>query len=762
MGRSIDLILEDLYKGNPNIVNDESTAINSAVQKFLCSQEQPDIEEMRKIILISNILYNNSNERPPLEDGVYDLLVVKYNNLTGGKSPVGAPPIQFELKEETVLEKKEDKLLEIATRVQGKEDMLFYDALVTNSNPIPSDFEYKEDNTLIAKRVANSAHNYPELVGTLNKCKFTLNAQAAERGLLSGDSADTVIVFERDFLHAHVNLGINATELIAELKYDGVSIEAQVDGDTIVSAGSRGDTDNNEAADLTPIFGGYVFNRASNYVPKGTIFGIKFEAIITYENLQRIKAKYGKSYANPRNAVIGLLSGLDSRKFRDYITLVPLACSKELNMPNREVEIKFLNKYYSSGVDLRYQVLQGDYTTLLFLVKRFVEEAEYMRSFLPFMYDGVVVSYTDPAIINYLGRKRSVNQYSTAIKFNALKKQTIFKGYTFSIGQNGLVTPLAHFNPVEFMGGIHDKTTAHSLSRFKKLTLRVGDIVDIELVNDVICYITKPENSHNDSNPNPIVEFPTHCPSCGQDLYQSDSGNSAMCLNFRCPERNVGRMTNMLKKLNIKDFSTQTVRALDIYSLTDLITLNTQTAMDTFGEVVGAKLMERIEQIKNLNYPDYRIIGSLGFSSIAAEKWKKIMCNIKLDTLINGSDEKIRGILGPIKGIGPVVVDCVIKERHLFMRDLVTISKLPNIQYTYGEIKQLPIVRFTGVRDEKLEEVLRIHKFDADGNKSVTKQTDILIVPYQGFKSSKTSKVGPNCRIMTLDEVWKEIPKYFH
>jgi len=759
-------VLKSVRKGELDLLNTLTIVnINKNARIFLehDPEVKSELEMMRDILEISNILYNNTDrEMLPLEDGVYDLLVVKYNNLTGGKAPVGAPPIQFnQVYQSNLLEKHKagDGPIQAVVRVKNKDDMLFFNALTANSKPIPSDFEHTVNNTLIGRRISNVAHTYPELVGTLDKCKFVLNAQAGERGLLTGDGADTVMVFERDFLGYYYGNGIDANELIAEIKYDGVSVEAEVDGDTIISARSRGDTNNNEATDLTPIFGGYVFKRATGYVPKGTIFGIKFEAIVTYYNIDQLKSRYGKSYANARNAVIGLTSSLDARKFRDFITLVPLACSPKtsLGIPNREVEIKFLNKYYSSGIDLRYEVLRGDYTTLLFLVKRFVEEAEYMRSFLPFMYDGVVVSYTDPAIVQRLGRFNSVNKYSIAIKFNALKKQTIFTGYTYSIGQNGLVTPKANFNPVEFMGGIHDNTTAHSLNRVNKLALRVGDIVDIELVNDVICYITKPQNIHNDNNLNPILQFPEMCPSCGESIYASDSGNSAYCINFECPERNVKRMSNMMKKLNIKDFSTQAVRLLGIYSLADLLDVTKNTACEIFGDVVGAKLMDRIDQIKFSNYPDYRIIGAIGFSSIAAEKWKRIMSNISLDTLINTPSNKLKGLLGCIKGIGPAAVETVLFERPMFKKDLIAIFNMPNVVHTFGDVSVKQSVRFTGIRDEALAKEFEKLGFDADGEKSVTKQTTILIVPYQGFHSSKMNKISPTCMVLPLELAWQHI-----
>ena len=74
---------------------------------------------------------------------------------------------------------------------------------------------------------------------------------------------------------------------------------------------------------------------------------------------------------------------------------------------------------------------------------------------------------------------------------------------------------------------------------------------------------------------------------------------------------------------------------------------------------------------------------------------------------------------------------------------------MPNVYRTFGSIEVKPEVRFTGVRDSQLEEMFNSKGFDADGKKSVTKKTAILIVPYMGFTSSKTSKVSPQCMIMS-------------
>ena len=749
--------LDDVQHSRPISITKELYDCINAIATDALNTEQLNEEQLKNvygILLISNILYNNTSMNVlPLEDGIYDLLVVKYNKLTNGGSPVGAKPIAFDNTSSgdyVTTDSLGAGMVTVARRI-GNDDMFFYDNIIKNSMPMNAFYDHSDEKNVkeVPKMYHNVKHNYPELVGTLHKCKFVLNSQAAEYGMLDTPG---ILTFERDFLGKFYQMGFYFKQLVAELKYDGISVEAEVDGDTIISARSRGDTGNDEATDLTPIFGGYRFPKAIGKVCKGTVFGIKFECIITKENMKLLEINHGIKYANPRNAIIGLKSRTDVRRFLSYMTLVPIRTAG-LTMPDRLTEITFLNKYYSSGVDMKFAILDGDYNSLLFQVKKFTEEAEYMRPYMNFLYDGVVVSFTDPYIKQEIGRRNSVDEWSMAIKFNSKVKQTIFYGYSYSVGQNGMITPKAHFKPVEFLGGIHDKTTAHSLSRFMKLGLKVGDIVNIEYRNDVICYITKPDMEYNRNNPNPIIEFPKVCPCCGSPLELNK--DSAYCTNFNCPERSLSRVSNMFSKLNFKDFSDAYVSILGITNFTSLVTYDVEKAKKILGDVMGAKLGYRINELLTKPIYDYRAIGSLGFDSIAAGTWKIILMNISIEDLMNKSDKSLVDSLIAIHGIGNITAKCLAKERKVFKQDLATIASMPNVLRTYGHMDKRRQVRFTGIRDEALEKAFNDAGFDADGNKSVTKSTDILIIPYAGFESSKTKKVSPNCVMLEPMEAYQ-------
>lgn len=758
----LDDILKALKQGDLRVLTNENyDLVNKVTIEMLgkTNHDQKDIVKIGIVIAISNILYNNTSITTlPLEDGVYDLLLVLYQKYNPYYQ-VGAEPIAFGScsGETDCCPSKEVPKVRPIRYIENAEDLLYCNDIMMPMHPHIMDTAkraiYYESES--SKKYKDTAHVYPKLVGTLDKCKFVLNSQAIERGVYEDSN---VTIFERDFIQKHISSGIldpnRKFVMVAELKYDGISVEAEVT-DKILSARTRGDVNNNIASDLSNIFSGKIFHRAVGCVKDDEPFGMKFEAILTYENMAKLQ-QLGKIYKNPRNGIIGITSLLDAPRYRDFITLVPLALSYE--GIDRITEIQFLNKYYNTGEHLRYSILQGDYKEILFQVKKFVEEAEYMRTFLPFMYDGVVLTYVDSDIQDALGRENSVNKYSIAIKFNALKKQTIFTGYSYTVGQNGVITPMINYNPVEFYGGIHTKSSGHSYKRFLELGLKIGDVISVEFTNDVMPYVTKMELDDNINNPNEVVQFIDNCPSCGNTLKVSDSGKSIICDNMNCPERNIMRMANMIQKLNVKDFSEETLRSISKFSLTELLNLSVDD-IKFLGDTNSEKFIQRMNQLKDVPIYDYRILGALGFTSIAIEKWKLILNAISLQQLITTPSDELRTILVAIRGIGPIAADTIVVEREFFMNDIITISKMTNIVPTKG-LSSGKSIRFTGIRDSELTDKLISLGHDASMTAGVTKSTDILLVPTEGYISTKTSKVGPETLIISIEDFKANMNSY--
>lgn len=763
-------ILDDLLKGKINITKEDLLAIgNETVRIMQTDTENPhslkefDITELGLIVQISNILYNDTDRSIlPLDDGVYDLMIECYKKYNP-QYQVGAVPIAFDQAAASTVNASKEFIIPIMIPDQDYVNDSFF---INNENigklpPYDARLyspKVNEDAQEITKRNLNTPHMYPKLVGTLDKAKFVLDKEAIDKGVYDQSN---VFIFERDFLAKHLQAGLIDSKtpftVVCELKYDGNSLEADVTNE-ILSARTRGDTNNDVAGDMTPVFKGYQFPYAPE-IPIEEAFGMKFEAIMSYQNLEKFAELKGIPYKNARVAINGIFGSSDAARYRDFITLVPLATSIE--GIDRVTEIEFMNKYFQTGIYLQYAVITGTYNEVLFQVRKFVQEAEYIRPYMPFMYDGVVVSYIDEKIISALGRQNSVNKYSIAIKFNPLKKQSVFTGYTFTVGQNGVITPMVHYTPVEFYGAIHTKSTAHSYARFRDLALRDCDILDVEYVNDVMPYVSKPSNSHNDNNQSPLIEFPNVCPVCGAALIESASAKSVSCPNIKCPGRQIARMTNMLKKLNMKDFSDESLLAIKATSLKDIMNVSLAEAKAALGEANGMKFIERVCELSTLLISDYRIVGSIGFSDIAIETWRKILNKIPLSVIADTTfdDFELIATLVQIKGIGKNTARTIAVERKEFYEDLLYVLSMPNVVSSFGEAAPKSI-RFTGFRDRELEAYLKSLGYDADGDANVTKSTDILIVPEPGHTSSKTAKVGENTIIVDVEEFKSNMQKY--
>lgn len=775
----LDKIYNSLLRGDLTLVYQFRREINELLETLLNKEfiSESEKHELEVLIKIGNITYNNlDTDNLPIEDGMYDLLIEKFKRINNNVYPVGAPPVTFDMSNRMYTNTNSD-LIPLVTRVTSSDieyqnKMLFPDLL----KPIPFNYNFNYDSEIdpvyISKQTRNISHNHPDLVGTFDKCKFVLNSQADELGVLNDPN---VAVVERDFMQPLVRNGIidpnGEIVMIAELKYDGVSVEADCT-DRVLSARSRGDTGQDQAKDMGLLLEGYQFTREEEF-PINKPIGVKFEAIINKYNLSRLGFEYGIYYKNCRTAIIGVQGSSEGRKYRDLISLVPISTDfkDENGKPlDRLVEIEILNKYFSRDELLRYSVFTGNYTNILFQMKRYVEEAEYARNYLPFMYDGVVFEFYDPKLREYLGRDNSIDRYKVAVKFNPLKKQTVFRGYDYFVGQDGSITPMINYDPVEFMGTVHVKSSGHSFDRFKKLDLHVGDLIDVTYTNDVMPYVTKPDNEfnrENSKNPYTLLDsFPLECPCCGTDLVISKSGKSIVCPNIECHDREIKRMANMFDKLGIKDFNEISVRKLNVRFLHELMTMN-KNQFKVLGELNSEKLMDQLINLKNTPIYDFKILGSLGFTDIAIKTWKLILQNITLKDFLYLYNEftddgsNLRATLITIKGIGPSTIDSILQELPYFYKDIEYIVNNMNIISTMG-MEQKKVIRFTGCRDKQLEEQLSNSGYDIDGNASVTKNTDYLLVPSQsynqGSKIEKAKRYG--VKIVPIDLFKNNMDQY--
>lgn len=730
------------------------------------------------LIRIGNIVYNNADlddSEQLIDNEIYDKLVVKYCK-NGGTPQVGADVVKFNNYHNTI--NTEDLREMVMPYIQpDRENKLFDDVIL---DMVPNDpyhyYSYCNEHyigLLPSTKGRAVQHNNPNLVGTLDKVKLVLDQQAKDKGVYDDP---TYTIMERDFFRLHFEKGIieggQIFGSILSLKYDGISVEAilkTVNGRVIaVSARSRGDTENNIGKDITHIIYGYHFYNADpDYFLEP--LGVKFEAVMTYVNLNNYNMERQYNYKNPRSAISSIFNTDEGARYMKYITLIPLETELDkTNEISRLAEIEFMNTQLNTGEYLRYDYIEGDFTSTMFKIKKFVEEADLFRSYLPVMYDGVVFEYADSYIRNILGRKNSINKFAVAVKFNPLKKKSVFRGYSYTVGVTGTITPMIYFDPVDFYGAIHDHASGHSYARFKELNLAIGDILDIDYVNEVMPYVTKSKDNEEKINPNSPEQFITHCPICGTKLVISESGKTVRDPNSNCPGRRLAKMSNMITKLNIRDFSEKSIEKLKFQSFVDMVHA-TPEDVKILGEVNAEKFLQRMKLLLEEPIEDYKLVGSLGFSNISIITWKLILNYYSLDDILtmyqldldNNANLLVDALIS-IKGVGKVSAETIVDEMNSFMNDLIFINYMNNVIVTKGMLSAIDKeIRIHGFRDLSLIKPLLAQSVNiTDG--PVTKKTDLLIVDdinnLKGRKVKDAQKYG--VPIVSLDEFKANPDKY--
>ena len=196
----LNSILNELSIGNISVLDIETKKILAAISEYLSELQQDQFDEyqvmsLKSLIMICNILYNRTDMLVlPVEDGVYDLLMEMYKKFDPNFQ-VGSYVVQFQANVDKALEleglakpkqvisfypkEKKDE-----TREYFEEQLKRFDKNRLNcrdvfyNNPI---FFEESESQYISKRTRNTKHNHPMLVGTLDKCKFVLDADAIEK-----------------------------------------------------------------------------------------------------------------------------------------------------------------------------------------------------------------------------------------------------------------------------------------------------------------------------------------------------------------------------------------------------------------------------------------------------------------------------------------------------------------------------------------------------------------------------------------------------
>lgn len=587
-----------------------------------------------------------------------------------------------------------------------------------------------------------STHKYPDLRGTLDKIHFITNDEKKP-----GEKRKSLMDWNKSIREILDTYGKDI-EIEIFPKWDGISgiFECDHNGDP-EKVLKRGDTDRNEAEEMTALFKGStnLKEMSSSHKIDGP-FGLKTEIVMTRANYNRLCAKHG-DFKSPRSAVSSIVNAKEFKKkdYLEYLTVIPL-------------QIQYFNTGEIFIPSMSYTAFPYIVSTL-FDYDHIKESIARLAKLVDTSYgidiDGVVIRIVDKRLQNLLGRDDNINNYEVAYKLPPEQKKTILKDIEFSVGVLGAITPVARIEPVKLKGNTISNISLGSIDRFEILQLRQGDEVVIKY--DVIPYLDKDEQYQPTSGK--LFITPTQCPFCNEELVKQPV---LRCVNNSCESRIIGKIMNFVTKMSIPNISIGIITTLYkenlLRSIEDLYQLENHgkviTRLNGFGDKSFKNIIEGINSRNEVF--DYDLIGSLGIPDIGRRIFKKVLDVYTIDDLIDistkGKQEPKLSMLTKIAGIKDttarkIIIGIVMNEELIkFLRHRLVVKR-DTRTYTVK-------VAFTKVRDKDFEKYLDLK--DVLVMDSYNKNVDMLIVPDYQTSSSKVDKaIKDGKEIVSIDDAYK-------
>jgi DNA ligase (NAD+) len=451
-------------------------------------------------------------------------------------------------------------------------------------------------------------------------------------------------------------LGNEPVRYVVELKIDGVAISLTYEDGRFTCGATRGDGEQGDdvTANLRTV-GGLPFRLRTDQPPP--LFEARGEVYMTsadFAKLNEQRAKQGlEVFANPRNSTAGSLKLLDPKlcaKRHLRLFTYALGAVDGIVVKTHLDALDLLKQY---GFPVNPHVKACD---CIDEVIAYLNTWEEKRHELPYETDGLVIKVNDYGQQRRLGATSKAPRWVTAYKFAAEQATTRLQSIEVQIGKNGVLTPVAHLDPVKLAGTTVARATLHNAAELKRKDIRVGDMVVLVKAGEIIPQVVKslPELRTGKEH---VYKFPAKCPYCGAPVKPDDDETAYYCTDQdNCP----GQLTGQLKafaKRNRMDIeglgdvlANQLVKSGLVKSLTDLYRLKKEQllTLERVGDLSAQNLLDGIEATKSRGLA--RLLAGLSIPTVG-ETFAEVLAHEfrSLDALIAAPLDR----LARVKGIGP-------------------------------------------------------------------------------------------------------------
>jgi DNA ligase (NAD+) len=538
-------------------------------------------------------------------------------------------------------------------------------------------------------------------------------------------------------------------EFVCELKIDGLAVSLDYEEGVFVRGATRGD--GFEGEDITANL------RTVRSIPlrlnQPVTVNVRGEVYMPRADFQRLneqRAAKGESlFANPRNAAAGSLRQLDpnitaSRRLDVFLYALNMAGG-----PGAHLDALNFLKELGFRTNPHARLCRG-----LEEIEAFIAHWTARRAELPYDIDGIVVKVNDLALQGELGNTARSPRWAVAYKFPAEQVITKVLDIDVQVGRTGILTPLAHLEPVQVAGSTVSRATLHNADIVAQRDVRIGDYVVIQKAGDVIPEIVRslPERRTGEET---LFAMPSECPACGSEVVRLPGEAATRCVNKACPAQQQERIIHFASRgaMDIEGLGPaivdQLIQAGLVRSAADLYRLKKEDllGLERFGEKSAQNLIDAIAGSKDR--PLARLIFALGIRLVGAEVARELANHFhSIHELGKATEEELMAVPAIVEKIARSVVD--------FFSD-------PENQRLIGELEEVGVSLETQVEQEsgdalagltfvvtgKLGQFSRseiegqLRQLGANVTSSVSKKTDYLVAGEKaGSKLDKARELG--------------------
>lgn len=536
---------------------------------------------------------------------------------------------------------------------------------------------------------------------------------------------------------------------VAELKFDGLTLNLTYTDGKLVQASTRGNGVVGEGI-LAQV---KTIKSVPLTIPftAGTI-EVQGEGIMNLSVLAKYNETAAEPLKNARNAAAGALRNLNprttaERKLNAYFYNV--GYSDGIRFTNHQEMVAFLKENrFKVNPHVTYH---DSFQEVIDILHTIVDK----RSSLDYLIDGAVIKITDMRTREVLGYTDKFPRWAVAFKFEAEETTTVLESVTWNVGRTGKITPLARVEPVELAGVTVQNCTLNNVGDIERKNLKfaLGTRVFIRRSNDVIPEILGKVTEEQDGGE---IVYPVNCPACGFPLEQR--GAHLFCNNrLDCKPQIVSRITHFASRdaMDIETFSEKTAEQLhdelNVREPAELYTLTFEELikLERFGEKKANNLLKAIEESKGRDLASF--LYALGIPNTGKSTTKVLADHFRdLDKIMNATVEE----LTELPDIGGIVAESIVSFfADPFMQ--AGIHKMLSLGVEAKPPQQAaPVtdsffsgktVVLTGTLHQlgRDEATARLEALGAKVTGSVSKKTDLVIAGEKaGSKLAKAQELG--------------------